>query len=41
LRDRAGREISVAEAKALVAESYRVPEAIGATRRANRVPIAA
>lgn len=41
LRDRAGREISVAEAKALVAESYRVPEAIRATRRANRVPIAA
>lgn len=41
LRDRAGREISVAEAKALVAESYRVPEAIRATRRANRAPIAA
>jgi transposase len=36
LRDHDGREISVAEAKALVAARYHVPEAIRATRRANR-----
>jgi transposase len=40
LRDHDGREISVAEAKALVAACYQVPEAIRATRRANRAPIA-
>jgi transposase len=41
LRDRDGREITVAEAKALVAEQYTVPEAIRASRRANRAAIAA
>jgi len=37
LRDREGREISVAEAKALVAILYTVPEGIRASRRANRL----
>ena len=41
LRGHDGGEISVAEAKALVAKRYCVPETIRATRRANRVPIAA
>lgn len=41
LRGHDGREISVAEAKALVAERYCVPETTRALRRANRVPIAA
>jgi len=41
LRDHDGREISIAEAKALVAARYNVPEAIRATRRANRAPMAA
>ncbi|MFO7758209.1 MAG: IS110 family transposase [Roseovarius sp.] len=39
LRDHEGNEISVAQAKALVAERYTVPEAIRASRRTNRVPI--
>lgn len=39
LRDHEGNEISVAQAKALVAERYNVPETIRATRRTNRVPI--
>lgn len=37
LRDDEGCEISVAEAKALVAERYTVPEVIRASRRANRL----
>jgi transposase len=41
LRDRDGLEISVAEAKALIAERYTIPEEIRATRRANRVQSAA
>lgn len=41
LRDRDGREITVAEAKALVAEQFTVPEAIRASRRANRTAIPA
>jgi transposase len=41
LRDHDGREISIAEAKALVAARYNVPEAIRATRRANRAKMAA
>jgi transposase len=41
LRDHDGREISVAEAKALVTACYQVPEAIRATRRANRASNAA
>lgn len=41
LRDRQGREISVAEAKILVAERYVVPESLRATRRANRAQVAA
>ena len=36
LRDSNGRDLSVAEAKAIVAECYNVPEAVRATRRANR-----
>jgi transposase len=36
LRDHEGREITVAEAKAMIAERYTVPEAIRASRRANR-----
>lgn len=36
LRDSNGRELSVAEAKAIVAECYNVPEAVRDTRRANR-----
>jgi hypothetical protein len=36
LRDSNGRELSVTEAKAIVAECYNVPEAVRATRRANR-----
>jgi transposase len=41
LRDRDGRQITVAEAKVLVAEQYTVPEGIRASRRANRTAIAA
>lgn len=41
LRDREGREISVAEAKSLIAERYNVPETIRASRRANRASFAA
>lgn len=41
LRDHDGREISVAEAKALISERYSVSENIRAARRANRVSIAA
>jgi transposase len=41
LRDRDGREISLAEAKALITERYTVSESIRATRRVNRVSIAA
>lgn len=41
LRDHDGREISVAEAKAIVATRYKVPEAVRAKRRANRAAIAA
>uniref|UniRef100_A4WYA7 IstB domain protein ATP-binding protein n=1 Tax=Cereibacter sphaeroides (strain ATCC 17025 / ATH 2.4.3) TaxID=349102 RepID=A4WYA7_CERS5 len=41
LRDADGRGISVAEAKAIVAERYNVPDAIRATRRANRTQLAA
>jgi hypothetical protein len=41
LRDRDGSEITVAEAKALVAEQYTVPEGIRVSRRANRDAIAA
>lgn len=37
LRDHGGREISVAEAKALIAKRHTVPEAIRASRRANRL----
>jgi hypothetical protein len=37
LRDHGGREISLAEAKALVAERYTVPGDIRASRRANRL----
>lgn len=40
LRDHDGNEISVAQAKALIAERYNVPEAIRATRRATRSPTA-
>jgi len=40
LRDHDGREISIAEAKALVTARYNVPEAIRATRRANRAQMA-
>lgn len=36
LRDSNGRKLSVAEAKAIVAECYNVPEAVRDTRRANR-----
>ena len=39
LRDRDGREITVAEAKALVTEQFTVPEGIRASRRANRAAI--
>ena len=39
LRDQDGREISVAEAKALVRERYSVPENIRAARRANRAEV--
>ena len=41
LRDRDGREISVAEAKSLVVKRYSVPEHTRAVRRANRAQIAA
>jgi hypothetical protein len=41
LRDRDGREITVAEAETLVAEQYTVPEGIRVSRRANRAAIAA
>lgn len=41
LRDHDGREISVAEAKAIVATSYKVSEAVRATRRANRAATSA
>ena len=37
LRDRDGRAITIAEAKAVVAERYTVPEVIRASRRANQV----
>jgi len=41
LRDPDGHAISIAEAKALFAARYHVPEAIRATRRANRAQLAA
>lgn len=41
LRDGDGHEITLAEAKALVAARYTVPETTRATRRANRSPVAA
>jgi hypothetical protein len=41
LRDRDGREISLAEAKAIIIERYTVSESIRATRRVNRVSTAA
>lgn len=41
LRKRDGSEVSVANAKALVAARYHVPEAVRATRSANRAPTAA
>jgi transposase len=37
LRDHEGREITVADAKAMVAERYTVPDGIRASRRANRL----
>lgn len=37
LRDRDGREISLAEAKAIITERYTVSESIRATRRVNRI----
>lgn len=37
LRDHDGREISIAEARAMIAERYTVPEGIRASRRANRI----
>ncbi len=36
-RDRDGRELTVAEAKAIVTECFKVPEDIRASRRANSV----
>ena len=39
LRDHVGREIALADAKAFIAEHYCVPEAVRATRRANRLHI--
>lgn len=41
LRDRDGRELTVAEAKAIVAEHFTVPENIRASRRANRIQFTA
>ena len=41
LRDVDGREISVAEAKAIVLQRFTVPNDIRATRRANRTSVAA
>jgi transposase len=41
LRDLDGREISVAEAKAIVLRRFSVPDSVRASRRANRTPIAA
>jgi transposase len=41
LRDHGGCEISIAKAKALVAERYTVPEGIRASRRANRLAVTA
>lgn len=40
LRDRDGREITVAEAKAIVAECFTVPDDIRASRRTNRAAVA-
>ena len=41
LRDADGREISVAEAKAIVLQRFTVPDGVRACRRANRTPVAA
>ena len=41
LRDAHGREITVAEAKAIVLQRFTVPDATRASRRANRTSIAA
>ena len=41
LRDVDGREISVPEAKAIVAQRFTVPESVRASRRANRSRLAA
>ena len=41
LRDADGREISVAEAKAIVLQRFTVPTGIRASRRTNRTSVAA
>ena len=41
LRDIDGREITIGEAKAIIAQRYTVPDAVRASRRANRSPQAA
>jgi hypothetical protein len=40
LRDREGGEITIAQAKALIAARFTVPDTIRASRRANRIAIA-
>jgi hypothetical protein len=40
LRDREGGEITIAQAKALIAARFTVPDTIRASRRANMVAIA-
>ncbi len=41
LRDLDGRPIGIAEAKAIIAARYTVPESVRASRRVNRVQTAA